>query len=87
MHACAHACAHVCVFICMRNEVREWKVGEAWAFDDTIEHEAVNDSTETRVILLFDIWRPELTEEERGLVNALFESIDSHTGQKPQWEI
>jgi len=69
------------------NEVREWKVGEAWAFDDTIEHEAVNDSTETRVILLFDIWRPELTEEERGLVNALFESIDSHTGQKPQWEI
>jgi aspartyl/asparaginyl beta-hydroxylase (cupin superfamily) len=69
------------------NEVREWKVGEAWAFDDTIEHEAVNDSTETRVILLFDIWRPELDEEEQRLVNALFESIDSHSGQKPAWEI
>lgn len=69
------------------NEVREWKVGEAWAFDDTIEHEAVNDSTETRVILLFDVWRPELSDEERGLVNALFESIDSHAGRKPHWEI
>jgi hypothetical protein len=47
----------------------------------------VNDSTETRVILLFDIWRPELTEEERRLVNGLFESIDSFAGQKPHWEI
>lgn len=69
------------------NEIRGWKVGEAWAFDDTIEHEAVNDSTETRVILLFDIWRPELDEDERRLVNALFESIDLHSGQKPVWEI
>lgn len=69
------------------NEIREWKVGEAWAFDDTIEHEAVNDSSETRVILLFDIWRPELDEDERRLVNALFESIDLHSGQKPVWEI
>jgi len=69
------------------NEIREWKVGEAWAFDDTIEHEAVNDSEETRVILLFDIWRPELVDEERRLVNALFESIDLQTGQKPAWEI
>jgi hypothetical protein len=47
----------------------------------------VNDSTETRVILLFDIWRPEVTDEERRLVNGLFEAIDSHSGQKPQWEI
>lgn len=69
------------------NEVREWKVGEAWAFDDTIEHEAINDSEETRVILLFDIWRPELNDEERRLVNALFESIDLQSGQKPSWEI
>jgi aspartyl/asparaginyl beta-hydroxylase (cupin superfamily) len=69
------------------NEVREWEQGRAWAFDDTIEHEAANDSSETRVILLFDIWRPELTAEEQGLVSGLFESIDAHTGQKPQWEI
>ncbi len=69
------------------NDVREWVQGKGWAFDDTIEHEAWNDSAETRVILLFDVWRPELTEEERGLVVALFEAIDAHSGKKPEWEI
>jgi len=32
------------------NEIREWRYGEAWLFDDTIEHEAWNDSDEVRVI-------------------------------------
>jgi aspartate beta-hydroxylase len=49
-------------------EVREWKVGSAWVFDDTIEHEAWNDSDEPRAILIFDIWNPELTALERDLV-------------------
>ena len=69
------------------NDLRDWREGSAWAFDATIEHEAWNDSTETRVILLFDIWRPELTEEERALVVSLFEAIDAHGGTQPQWEI
>lgn len=69
------------------NDVRDWREGKAWAFDDTIEHEAWNNSPETRVILLFDIWRPELTGEERSLVVGLFEAIDAHSGAKPQWEI
>ncbi len=69
------------------NEVREWVDGKAWAFDDTIEHEAWNDSGETRVILLFDVWRPELTADEKSLVGALFEAIDAHSGRKPDWEI
>ena len=55
--------------------------------DDTIEHEAWNRSAETRVILLFDVWRPELTLEERDLVIALFEAIDAYSGKPPQWEI
>jgi len=69
------------------NESREWVEGRAWAFDDTIEHEAWNRSAEPRVILIFEVWRPELTAEERRLVNAMFEAIDSHTGEKPAWEI
>ncbi|MBK6351573.1 MAG: aspartyl/asparaginyl beta-hydroxylase domain-containing protein [Proteobacteria bacterium] len=40
------------------NEVREWQEGRAWVFDDSIDHEAWNDSDQTRVILLFDIARP-----------------------------
>ena len=69
------------------NETREWVEGKAWAFDDTIEHEAWNRSAETRVILLFEVWRPELTGEERRLVCAMFEAIDASTGRKPEWEI
>ena len=40
------------------NETRDWVEGKGWAFDDTIEHEAWNGSDRTRVILLFDVWRP-----------------------------
>lgn len=69
------------------NDVREWETGKAWLFDDTIEHEAWNDSDQTRVILLFDVWRPELTQEERDLVTALFAAIDAHSGSKPEWSI
>ena len=54
------------------NQVREWKVGKLLIFDDTIEHEAWNDSDEDRVILIFDIWRPELTKTEREELEALF---------------
>ena len=53
------------------NETRKWRMGEAWVFDDTIEHEAWNDADALRVILIFDVWNPLLTEVERELVNAL----------------
>jgi len=53
------------------NTTREWKRGEAWVFDDTIEHEAWNDSDELRVLLIFDIWNPYLSAAERELVCAL----------------
>ncbi|MEO7812348.1 MAG: aspartyl/asparaginyl beta-hydroxylase domain-containing protein [Usitatibacter sp.] len=69
------------------NEIREWVEGKAWVFDDTIEHEAWNRSSQTRVILLFETWKPELSEEERALVCTMFEAIDAHSGEKPEWEI
>ncbi len=52
------------------SETREWKPGQAWVFDDTIEHEAWNDSDEPRAILIMDIWNPFLTADERALVGA-----------------
>ena len=60
------------------NDTRALVEGRAWVFDDTIEHEAWNGSDRTRVILLFEIWRPELSVEERGLVSAMFEAIDAY---------
>jgi aspartyl/asparaginyl beta-hydroxylase (cupin superfamily) len=52
-------------------ETREWEIGRAWVFDDTIEHEAWNDAEELRVILIFDIWNPLLSEAERELITAM----------------
>ena len=53
------------------NTVREWRMGEAWVFDDTIEHEAWNDAAETRIILILDLWSPQLSENERSLVTQM----------------
>ena len=53
------------------NQVREWEVGKLLVFDDTVEHEAWNSGREDRIVLIFDIWRPELSERERREVSAL----------------
>lgn len=52
-------------------ETRHWKRGEAFVFDDTIEHEALNPSDELRVVFIFDIWHPDLSATEREAVAAL----------------
>lgn len=67
------------------NETRPWREGELVIFDDTMEHEAWNRSSARRVVLLFDIWRPELTEAERTLVAKMLESIDRFGGPRPEW--
>jgi len=64
-------------------ETREWKVGEAWVFDDTIEHEAWNGSDELRTIMIADIWSPYLSPEERTAIAALIAATDSHQGIDP----
>jgi aspartyl/asparaginyl beta-hydroxylase (cupin superfamily) len=46
----------------------EWQVGTAFVFDDTIEHEAWNDSDELRVVLIFDLWTPAIDTAERDAV-------------------
>lgn len=53
---------------------RSWVPGEAFVFDDTIEHEAANPSDELRVVFIFDVWNPELTANEREGVAALIGS-------------
>ena len=67
------------------NETRPWKEGELLVFDDTMEHEAWNKSSDLRVVLLFDIWRPELTGTERLLVASMLESIDRYGGPRREW--
>jgi aspartate beta-hydroxylase len=69
------------------NDIREWMEGRAWLFDDTIEHEAWNRSDSTRVVLLFDVWRPELTADERALVTAMFEALDANGESGSRWHV
>jgi aspartyl/asparaginyl beta-hydroxylase (cupin superfamily)/Flp pilus assembly protein TadD len=52
---------------------REWVPGQAWVFDDTIEHEAWNMSDTPRAILIFDIWNPQLTQPERDMIQTATE--------------
>ncbi|HEY0629509.1 MAG TPA: aspartyl/asparaginyl beta-hydroxylase domain-containing protein [Sphingomicrobium sp.] len=54
------------------NEVREWEEGRLLVFDDSVEHEAWNDGAEDRFILIFDIWRPELSEQEKRELQVYF---------------
>jgi aspartate beta-hydroxylase len=56
------------------NETRAWREGEVVVFDDSVEHEAWNLSKELRVVLIFDVWRPELSEKERILVGAMLDA-------------
>jgi aspartyl/asparaginyl beta-hydroxylase (cupin superfamily) len=51
-------------------ERREWRSGEAFVFDDTIEHEAWNGSGAPRAVLILDIWSPFLSDAERELVRV-----------------
>ena len=62
------------------NETREWFPGKAWVFDDTIEHEAWNDSDKLRVVLIFDIWHPHLTPPERAMISAMTEGMTAFSG-------
>jgi aspartyl/asparaginyl beta-hydroxylase (cupin superfamily) len=56
-------------------EKREWHVGQVMVFDDTIEHEALNDSDELRVVLIFDVWNPLLTLAEREMARAMTAAV------------
>jgi aspartyl/asparaginyl beta-hydroxylase (cupin superfamily) len=51
--------------------IRQWRVGEAFVFDDTIEHEAWNDSDELRVVLILDLWPPALGPGDRRTAAAV----------------
>jgi aspartate beta-hydroxylase len=62
------------------NETRTWAPGKAWVFDDTIEHEAWNDSDKLRVVLIFDIWHPHLTAAERALVTRMSAALTQFMG-------
>lgn len=61
-------------------QLREWIPGEGFVFDDSIDHEAWNDSDQPRAVLIFTIWSPHLSEGERELVKELTDCIGDFYG-------
>lgn len=60
------------------NHVHAVEQDRLMIFDDTIQHEAWNDGDSTRIVLLFEIWRPELDEAERVALTALYQAISAY---------
>ena len=56
-------------------ELHEWREGKVVVFDDTFEHEAWNRSNSIRVVLIFDLWNPYLSEAERAALADLIAAI------------
>jgi aspartyl/asparaginyl beta-hydroxylase (cupin superfamily) len=70
-----------CGFRCGATTV-EWHVGKAFVFDDTIEHEAWNDSDELRVVLIVDLWAPSLSKGDRQAVAAVITASGASFGDQ-----
>jgi aspartate beta-hydroxylase len=64
------------------NQTRQWREGHAWVFDDTIEHEAWNLGSLPRVILICDIWHPQLDTVERELISEVMQAMDEFNGEQ-----
>ena len=66
-------------------ETRPWELGKALVFDDTIEHEAWNNSDQLRAVLIIDIWNPFLTLAEREMVRSLTDGVGEFYGDLPAY--
>ena len=61
-------------------ETRPWIEGEAFVFDDTIEHEARNPTNRDRAVLILDCWNPYLSEAERAMICRIYEVTTAQHG-------
>ncbi|NNF52558.1 MAG: aspartyl/asparaginyl beta-hydroxylase domain-containing protein, partial [Gammaproteobacteria bacterium] len=58
-------------------EWRSWQDGRCLIFDDSFEHEAYNRSSHVRVVLIFEVWHPDISETEAQAMTALSSCIDT----------
>ncbi len=70
-----------CGAIRVGNYQQAWREGEAFVFDDSMEHEAWNNSDSERVVLLFDVWRPDLSADERHWIGEMLQAVDAYGSQ------
>lgn len=73
------------VNITVNGETRRWSLDELLIFDDSFLHSAKNKSEERRVVLIFDIWHPDLSKEERDCLTETIATIDRANGLMATW--
>ena len=56
---------------------REYHPGKALIFDDSFSHFVVNQSTNDRVVLIVDIWHPQLTSSAISVINSHFNPVET----------
>ena len=50
---------------------RTWKEGKFILFDDSFEHEVWHEGNSLRLVLIVDVWHPELTAREKSTLSAI----------------
>ncbi|KAJ1463308.1 Arginine/Asparagine/Proline hydroxylase, partial [Pelagophyceae sp. CCMP2097] len=53
-------------------ETHTWRPSEALVFDDAYVHSAWNRTDQERVLLLFDVWHPDLKDDEIAAITDMF---------------
>lgn len=56
-------------------EEKQWQKGKVIAFEDAFVHEAWNNSSEIRIILLFDILKPQFAEQKLKICATILASL------------
>lgn len=59
-------------FLTVGDEERPFREGKLMFFDDAFTHKARNNSDQVRIVLIFEIWHPDLRQEERAFVEEAY---------------
>lgn len=63
-------------------ETRQWMEGKCVVFDDSFEHEVWHVGTKVRLVLVLDIWHPDLTAEETQVIRDLMQAAAARPGAR-----
>merc|ERR1711970_1278074 len=62
-------------------KVRTWEQGKILAFNGAYDHQVWNFGTQTRVVLFFDVWHPDLTKEDLEVILKSWANIKDSMGK------
>lgn len=51
--------------------VRKWREGKVMVFDDSFEHEVWHNGTALRLVLIVDVWHPDLSPAEKASLTPI----------------